>query len=799
MNPMSILTFLRRHKGRSALLTGLFCLVTLGVYMFAALAWAIFFEPARSNYMLLSRFSIVSPDFWGESDPTVAAHIRTNPDVAQVIPAVGIQIWLPELMGGEANNIFLLALDEADMAGVMDLCGASLIEGDLIQPRTNGVLLSEQVAANLGLQVGDTMLNSIQPELYGNIMAPLEVVGILESDVRLGLLSREFVSSHEQYRSFPSQLLVVAREGREAAVEEFLETQVSSPQTAIWTFGKITESIRMEYQRAYGLALPLVILVSFAITLVVGIINRINLTWRLPEFGILHAIGHAKLWLARRLTMETGALAVAGWGLGIVLSWSLLYVLQISAFTPGGHELRVITLPPFLLVIPIPLMVVGYVLLSVRRTFSRLDSIAIVEQGELSADNSIQASGDQPRTAKNSQSKPLSPWTFHRRHKGRGALVIAAMTLMIMAVVLVIFIFSVTHDAQMTGLGDLKLMSRVSPRAGTRLDPGVVTRLRASPLVERVIPIGPRYGMLSIFIPPFGASANASPYSVYAEDMAYLVALYGLELKEGHLPRPRTNEMVISESLAQNRGLQVGDVVGDPDRPAYPGASPLPTEFVISGIFARPNDPEEENWLSFVSLEFIESHEAFGFTRDRLVAGLIVVPKAGQKAALDDWLESELASDQVNVYTYRGWVAEAQEEARDLIMTIALIESGIALVAAVALAVLNYIFVSQRRAEFGVLHALGYGRLRLVWQTACEIALTTGIAWALSVVLCLLGLVYMQTSMFAPLGLKLDLFNFTPWLFTLPIPAAVLLVTTGTIARTLTRLDPVYIIERLAA
>jgi hypothetical protein len=275
--------------------------------------------------------------------------------------------------------------------------------------------------------------------------------------------------------------------------------------------------------------------------------------------------------------------------------------------------------------------------------------------------------------------------------------------------------------------------------------------------------------------------------------MAYLVDLYDLELKEGHLPRPHTNEMVIPEAVAQNRDLQVGDIIGDPDHPAYPGAFGLDTQFVISGILARPTALKDENWLGFVSLEFLESHKAYHIPD---VPPFIVVPKAGQKAALDDWLENELAGDRAFVYTYRQQVARAREKTRSLILTMALIESIIALVAAVTLAVLNHIFVSQRQSEFGVLHALGYSRLRLVWRTMRETAFTTGAAWGLSAILFLIGLLYLQLRVFVPLGLRLNLFNLTPWLFTLPIPVAVLAATGGTIAQMLSRLDPVSVIER---
>jgi ABC-type antimicrobial peptide transport system permease subunit len=172
------------------------------------------------------------------------------------------------------------------------------------------------------------------------------------------------------------------------------------------------------------------------------------------------------------------------------------------------------------------------------------------------------------------------------------------------------------------------------------------------------------------------------------------------------------------------------------------------------------------------------------------------VPKTGQKETLDDWLENELAISDASVLTYRQQVARVRQSAQSQMFEMALLQSVIAIVAAIALAVLNYIFISQRQAEFGVLHALGYGRWRLVGRVLWETAFTTGTAWGLSAIIGLIGLLYLRFGVFAPLGLTFDLFNITPWLYTLPIPVAVLAISAGTIARTLSKLDPVAIIER---
>jgi len=48
---------------------------------------------------------------------------------------------------------------------------------------------------------------------------------------------------------------------------------------------------------------------------------------------------------------------------------------------------------------------------------------------------------------------------------------------------------------------------------------------------------------------------------------------------------------------------------------------------------------------------------------------------------------------------------------------------------------------------------------------------------------------------FEPRGLAFGLFNLTPWLYTLPIPVLVLAISAGSTARTLSKLDPITIIE----
>jgi ABC-type antimicrobial peptide transport system permease subunit len=126
---------------------------------------------------------------------------------------------------------------------------------------------------------------------------------------------------------------------------------------------------------------------------------------------------------------------------------------------------------------------------------------------------------------------------------------------------------------------------------------------------------------------------------------------------------------------------------------------------------------------------------------------------------------------------------------------IALTEAILVTVAIIGLSILNTIFFAQRRDEFGILHAVGHGRARLLTRTLRESVTTVSVAWLIGAALCVAFLLY-QADGVARMGSRLDLTDPTPWLFTLPIPVAVVAASTATIGRTLSRLDPVAIIEK---
>jgi ABC-type antimicrobial peptide transport system permease subunit len=792
MKPLSPFAYYRRHKRRALVLVGLICLATLGVAIMVRLL-DFLFEQVDVTALYLTRVGVVS-SFRGSLDPGVVVQIRAHPDVARVIPEKELSISVPLQTSG---GFPVFGVREADLEFLMGACNLRLGQGRLLRARANEIMLSEDIAAALGLQIGDQISRSVDERYYYSIPTTMVLVGTLEDgpqpaarSIRLGLISYEYLESHEVYTPRASNLMIVAQEGRKAAVDRFLETRVDSQSTRVLTHRLMSEDMARA-QLIFRLIFGVVdVLVAAVIALAVGTIHRLGLAERMVELALLHALGHGRKWLVRRLTLETAAVAAVGWIAGLALAWPIFAGLKAYVFGPS-LDLDLGRLTPVWFSAPIPLVVVAFAGWKTMRTLAGLDAVTLIDRGELAAEV-----GGRRRTARKSSSRPLSSWTFYRRHTRRGLTLALTMALMIVGVAVPAFLFAPALDLNRLLVSYLRYISVVSPRLGAAVDPGVVAQMRSHPSVAGVVPA--LQVRLSVSVPPVSRDSIAI-YGVSEDDLGILADLYGLQLKEGRFPDPRSNEIVLSQALAMNRGLRVGDKVG---QPVYEDDFGIPTEMVVVGILSsRPPlpgaDPDGERhsdneWLGLAPYEYLSSHELYASQR----VHLLLIPAKGRQAEMDAWLREDVASERVAVETYDAWQEGYREMIGMMLGIFGGVESVVAIVAVIALAVLSYIFFSQRKEEFGTLRAMGHSRQWLLWRTVGETVTLVSLAWLIGALVCMAGLIYMQTAMYAPRGLALDLFSPLPWLFTLPMPLAVVAVSGGLVTRMLARLDPVTIIER---
>ncbi len=802
MNPLSPLTYYLRHKWSALLLLSLITLTTLGLYVMVAVL-----DSTTLMYAEISHLKYVSqiyPNIAPSFEPGITSRIQSHPDVERVIPEKGLSIRQPTL--AIQCNVSLLGIGQEDLPYLINHFGLRIKEGRLLQPRTNEIMLTEEVARALGLQLGDQIDQSIDPEAYSLIKTPMVLVGILKSDpssspktgpnVRVGFASYEYLDSHEQYEMQTITMLVVAKEGRRQAVAEFLQAEIASPRTVVDTFERQYQLSALDRQGllvAFGF---INVAVAIGAAIIVGIVNQIAITQRLPELGMLSALGYHKRRLIRRLALETAAVSGLSWVASLAVAFIFLAWMKYGPYYDRGMELDLLNLTPLWFVIPIPLTVIVLSTFSIVRVFARFDAVAIVERGKLG----LEAQSYRHISRSSPGSGAISAFTFYLRHRRRGGILLISMVVAILVISMPVFVATATADAMKPDLEYLHYVSEVWPEGDRVLDAGVPAQIRNHPAVERIIPTTSIALQVAI---PLGDRVTTDVYGILEDDLPYLLDLFGMRVKEGSLPRARSNEIVVSEPVALNLGLRVGDSIGLPYFIINQGEqiiqSDKSVEMTVVGILENQTERSgarqtvyNDMWLSFASYEFMSNHESLS---SRPVH-LFVVPKEGRKAELDIWLEQNVASTQTNVATYAARYREIQEIMRNLALIFAATEIGIAIVAAIAVAIMNYISFAQRREEFGVLNALGRSRSWLVRRTVKETASVVAIAWLISATIYGIALLGIQAIVYAPKGIFLNLFIPIPWLFSLPVPLTVIVASAGVVASMLSKLDPVSIIER---
>lgn len=787
MNPLSPVVYHLRHKRSVLLLVALLGLATVGLYVMVGVLDSI---PTRARYIYLNKVSRIYPLVGDALEPGVVAQVETHSGVALMIPDNGLFISVPALVGADAQR--LMGVHEEDVQALLTRFGVRLKSGRMFSPRTNEIVLSEELARALDLDLGDVIERSVDDAAYANVPAPLVLVGLLESDPevqkgsgpRLGLISFEYLAGHELFAPRPVSMLVIPREGQQEAVEAFLSEEIASARTGADTFLEEAQFVEMGRRGLYVIFGVVNCLVAGIVAVVIGVINRMALMQRVSEMGLLHAIGYERRKLVRRLTFETATITGIGWIIGLGLARIVMGALKTGFYYHRGLELDLGTMTPLWFVIPMPLLVVVLVFFSARRLLGHFDAVAVIERGKLSAERRSPR-----RRARRSTAKPLSSWAFYLRHRRRGALLMVSMVLMILGVAFPAFLLSNSLTSIRAGYTYLRYASTVAPRGQRMVDAGLTAQIRSHPAVARVTPTIPLW--LQILVPP-GGGTGAVIYGVAESDLPGLLDMWGQKLVEGRLPRPRTNEIVLPKVAALNRGLGVGDAIGGEVSKRAQEENPLlvdgiPTEMVVVGLLDR-----EDIWVGFASLEYLQSHDLIASRG----VNLIVEPAAGRRADLERWLQAYVASSQTRVTTYTAEMDQYDTMMWSMMTLFALVESVIAIVAAVAMAALNAIFFAQRRDEFGTLYAIGRSRRWLTLRTVKETASITGLAWLAGAGFCILGLLGFQALVYKPIGLRLNVLSVAPWLFTLPIPLAVLLVTGASVTRTLYKLDAVSVIER---
>jgi putative ABC transport system permease protein len=250
----------------------------------------------------------------------------------------------------------------------------------------------------------------------------------------------------------------------------------------------------------------------------------------------------------------------------------------------------------------------------------------------------------------------------------------------------------------------------------------------------------------------------------------------GVGLYAGRVPAPNSRvETVITWKLAQDRNLEVGDILMIRGRP-----------FRVVGIWEQT--PDAASSIAYVSYDVAEEMSSYTST---LGVGLVyVIPQPGVDV---EQLAKRIEKEVTNVQAQSPEETLQQFRLEMLIFSLIVGASGVMALLIGAFTIANSMIVSvhERRREIGLKKALGAANTHVLAETVAEAAFIGGMGGLVGVLAGFGVTAYANQALFPTLGLRL--FLITP---RLAIGAIVFTVLMGVVAGVYpawqaARLDPV--------
>jgi len=375
--------------------------------------------------------------------------------------------------------------------------------------------------------------------------------------------------------------------------------------------------------------------------------------------------------------------------------------------------------------------------------------------------------------------KPLAPTTYLWRNFGKSAPLTSVIVLAVLLVAGIVSLMDSIPLSIRTIYSYSRHMLGVSPRG----DPAMLPKLRAEIEEGSPVPLD-----RVVVCRASGAIVNSIvgkwPFVVLglsAEDMRFYLDRLGTSNLVGRLPEPGKPEAVISAPVAKNLKLRVGDALLSPnERERY---SPFEVKVVgiaLTSEWAMLGDIEYQKSNHFPPIDYL----------------LVFAKSRRDQEALDRWAEAKFKGERAQLFAYHLLEKDTNEMFDTLYKILNLVIGVLVLVITVMMGMLMNIYQSQRLVEFGLLQAIGYTRAQLLGRMLRETALVIAGGWALGVASAYGLLLAARAAYMEPNAYALDPLDRVAYLYTVPIPVAVLAAATLTVVLRFRRFDPVAVVER---
>jgi ABC-type lipoprotein release transport system permease subunit len=271
----------------------------------------------------------------------------------------------------------VLGMKRDDLEYFLNKLGAERVEGRLPESGKPEVVISEPVARNLGLKLGDNLLSPDTQEMYSPL--PVKVVGIAQTTE--WLMFNDI--TYQQENHFPpiENVLVFGKDlETQDKIDRWAYEEFRGERAQVLAYFQLEENTQEMFSILYRILDVVIGTLVLVITFMMGMQMNIYQSQRLVEFGLLQAIGYTKRQLIQRVFLETAIVIVSGWLLGVGSALLLLNVVKRILMDPRAFALNTLDQVSILYTVPIPIAITIVAVLTVTRRFRKFDPVGVVER-----------------------------------------------------------------------------------------------------------------------------------------------------------------------------------------------------------------------------------------------------------------------------------------------------------------------------------------------------------------------------------------------------------------------------------
>ncbi|HJP82021.1 MAG TPA: FtsX-like permease family protein [Fimbriimonadaceae bacterium] len=381
--------------------------------------------------------------------------------------------------------------------------------------------------------------------------------------------------------------------------------------------------------------------------------------------------------------------------------------------------------------------------------------------------------------AKKAVLRPLAASTYLRRNAGKTVPLTAVIMLAVLLISGIVSLINSIPYSIRTIYQYTQQTLAITPRGDAEQTPKLVADVKANAPVpiERIM-LARAAGTQVVSIVgkwPFAVLALKQP------DMQFWLDRQGVKSLDGRLPKAGEPEALISEPVARNLNLKLGSNLLSPnDNESF---SPFPVKVV--GIAKTPM------WLMLTNYEYVKANH---FPDVDVMLAFAHTLK--DQDTLDRWASKHFKGERAQIFAYHQLEQQTDDMFNILYKILNVVIATLVFVITLMMGMLINIYLSQRLVEFGLLQALGYTKRQLLYRVLKETVSVVLIGWIFGVLLAYGLLRVTKAWLMDPRAFALDPLDPTAFLYTIPIPVAILAVASLTLIGRFQRFDPVGIVER---